>query len=241
MLPEKNLRPGPAKITLILFAFLLSGSFCQAQAENEVRYISDKIRVYARAGAGHEYKLIAPLVTGDKVILLENNDGDWAHISYGKDREGWIEKRFLTELEPAAKRLARLQEEMKQLEQNSKTKLISLTETNKEYRKGNTSLLREIKELRQKLNRVEKDYNTLREESAAFLELQSEHRKLLAENQLRQERESTILEKCELLKTAYRIKWFIAGSAVLLIGFAIGLLMQAFRYRRKKHSGLSLK
>jgi SH3 domain protein len=130
---------------------------------------------------------------------------------------------------------------VEQLEQSTKAKIVSLTETNKEYRIGNTGLLREVKQLRKKLQKVEKNYKTLREESANFLELQAEHKKLITENQVRQEREATILAQCELLKTAYRIKWFLAGGGILLIGFCIGLLMQAFRNRKKKGRGLSFK
>ena len=227
-------------ITLLLSLLFLSGPGF-AEAAGETRYISDKIRIYARAGAGTEFKLIAPLVTGDKVVLLGENQGDWLHISYGKERQGWIQKRFLTAVEPAAKRLAKADTRIKQLEQSTKAKIVSLTETNKEYRKGNTGLLREVKELRGKLKKVEKEYKTLHEESTTFLELQAAHKSLLAENQTRQEREAAILAECELLKTAYRIKWFLSGGGVLLIGFFIGILMQAFRNRKKKGSSLSFK
>ena len=227
-------------LLILVLTIFFSGSF-QAYAAGETRYISDRIRIYARAGAGTEFKLLTPLTTGNRVTLLGETKDDWVHISYGKDRQGWLQKRFLTAVEPAAKRLAKAEAKIKQLEQNSKAKIISLTETNKEYRKGNTGLLREVKELRRKLKKVEKEYKTLLEESATFLELQAEHKKLLAENQDRQAREATILAECELLKTAYRIKWFLSGGGVLLIGFFIGLLMQAFRNRKKKSSGLSFR
>ena len=228
-------------IALMLGSLLLLSSPVPGEAAGETRYISDKIRIYARAGAGTEFKLIAPLITGDQVTLLGEKKDDWVHIGYGKNRQGWIQERFLTAVEPSAKRLARASAKVKQLEQSTKAKIISLTETNKEYRKGNTGLLREVKELRSKLQKVEKNYKTLHEESATFLELQTKHKSLLSENQARQEREATILTESELLKTAYRIKWFLSGSGVLLIGFFIGLLMQVFRYRKKRTSGLSFK
>ncbi|MEA1923543.1 MAG: TIGR04211 family SH3 domain-containing protein [Pseudomonadota bacterium] len=238
---HKKIHPVHGSAIFLLSLFLLFNSLTGAEAAGETRYISDKIRIYARAGAGTEYKLLAPLTTGNKVTLLEESEGDWLHISYGKDRQGWIQKRFLTAVEPAAKRLGKANARIKELEQSSKAQVIALTATNKEYRKGNTGLLREVKELRRKLQKVEKNYTTLLEESAAFLELQAEHKNLLAENRDRQEREAVILAECELLKTAYRIKWFLSGGGVLLIGFFIGLLMQAFRNRKKKSTGLSFK
>ena len=153
---RKKIRP-VNYITLIL-CLLLLGASIRAEAAGETRYISDKIRIYARAGAGTEFKLLAPLTTGNKVTLLGESEGDWLHITYGKDRQGWIQKRFLTAVEPAAKRLAQAKAKIKNLEQSSKAKIVSLTETNKEYRKGNTGLLREVKELRRKLQKVEKNY-----------------------------------------------------------------------------------
>ena len=222
-------------ITVVLI-FLL---FCTGSlAASETRYISDKLKIYVRAGAGTQFKLIAPLTTGTKVVLLGEKQDGWVKIGYGKDRQGWLQERFLSKLEPADKRLARANARIEQLEVNTKAKLASLTETNKEYRKGNTGLLREVKELRQKLQKIEREYNTLLQESAEFLTLQKEHQDLLKESQERQTREADILTECELLKTAYRIKWFIAGGGVLLIGFFIGILLQAFRHRNKKSAGL---
>ncbi|MCK5679980.1 TIGR04211 family SH3 domain-containing protein, partial [bacterium] len=202
-------------VSSVLLLTLIFFSICgPAEAAGDTRYISDKIRIYARAGAGAEFKLIAPLTTGNKVTLLGEKKDDWVKISYGKDRQGWIQERFLTALEPAAKRLTRANTRIKQLEQSTKAKLASLTETNKEYRKGNTGLLREVKGLRQKLKKVEKEYKTLLEDSAEFLKLQSEYQHLLKESLERQTREANILTECELLKTAYRIKWFLAGGGV---------------------------
>ncbi len=228
-------------IITLLFNFMFLSCPVGADGAGETRYISDKIKIYARAGAGTEFKLLTPLSTGHMVTLLGENQDDWVRISYGKKRQGWIQKRFLTTVEPAAKRLLKANARIKQLEQSTKTKIVSLTATNKEYRKGNTGLLREVRELRSKLQKVEKEYKTLREGSATFLKLQTEHKSLLSENLDRQEREAAILAECELLKTAYRIKWFLAGGGILLIGFFIGLLMQAFRHRNKKSPGLSFK
>ena len=225
-------------ITIVLI-FLL---FCAGSlAAGETRYISDKLKIYVRSGAGTQFKLIAPLTTGAKVVLLGEKQDGWVKIGYGKDRQGWLQERFLSKLEPADKRLARANARIEQLEVNTKAKLASLTETNKEYRKGNTGLLREVKELRHKLQKIERDYNTLLQESTEFLTLQKEHQDLLKESRERQTREADILTECELLKTAYRIKWFIAGGGVLLIGFFIGILLQAFRHRNKKSAGLSFK
>ncbi len=229
------------KLTALILICIFFAAAGLSFAAGETRYISDQIRIYARAGAGTEFKLLAPLKTGNAVTLLGESKDGWVKISYGKDRQGWIQKRFLTVLEPAAKRLKRADARIKQLEQNTKAKLASLTETNKEYRKGNTALLREVKALRKKLKKVEKDYQTLLADSGEFLKLRSEHQALLKESQERQSREADILSECELLKTAYRIKWFLAGGGVLLIGFFIGLILQAFRHRNKKSAGLSFK
>ena len=213
-------------ILVMLFTLTCIGD--SRAGETGTRYISDRIRVYARAGAGTKYKLLTPLKTGDQVTLLGDVKDDWVHIRYGKNREGWIQKRFLTATEPAAKRLARAQ-----------ARIASLTETNKEYRKGNTALLREVKELRTKLRKVEKEYKTLHEESADFLALKERYRKLAAENQARKEHEEQLMAECDKLRTAYKIKWFLSGGGVLLVGFFIGIMLEVFRNRKKKKGGLT--
>jgi len=235
-------RHSPVLIFLVAAIFLCSALPAPVRAAaGERRYISDKLRVYARAGAGNQYKLLTPLTTGDPVRVLEETADGWVRINYGKDREGWIQKRFLSVSEPARQRLVRAEAKIARLEQDNKARIASLTETNKEYRKGNTALLREVKELRSKLKKVERDYATLRQEAAGFLELQAKYEKLEKEDQIRRERENKILAECERLRTAYRIKWFLSGGGVLLIGFFIGLLMEVFRNRRKKSTGLSFR
>ncbi len=224
-------------ILVMLFTLTCIGD--SRAGETGTRYISDRIRVYARAGAGTKYKLLTPLKTGDQVTLLGDVKDDWVHIRYGKNREGWIQKRFLTATEPAAKRLARAQARIATLEQSNKARIASLTETNKEYRKGNTALLREVKELRTKLRKVEKEYKTLHEESADFLALKERYRKLAAENQARKEHEEQLMAECDKLRTAYKIKWFLSGGGVLLVGFFIGIMLEVFRNRKKKKGGLT--
>jgi len=242
MNPRKNTRKlSSVTLPVLLLLIMAVCSVNPAGAAGETRYISNKIKIYVRAGAGTEFKLIAPVTTGNKVTLLGEKVDGWVKIDYGKNRQGWIQERFLTAVEPADKSLARARAKIKQLEESTKAKLVSLTETNKEYRKGNTDLLREVKTLRHKLHKVEQEYKTLLEDSAEFLKLQTEHQTLRKENHERQLREADIQAQCELLKTAYRIKWFIAGGGVLLIGFFIGIILQAFRHRTKKSAGLSFK
>jgi SH3 domain protein len=205
------------------------------------RYISDRIRVYPRAGAGTEFKLLPPLSSGQEIKLLGDSKGDWVRISYGKNREGWIQKRFLTTTEPAARRLARAQKKIALLEHENKAKIASLSETNKEYRKGNTALLREVKGLRSELASLKKKHQQLLEESATYLELKERFSALSQQNEARKAHEKELEAECEKLKTAYKIKWFLAGGGVLMLGFLIGLLMEISRNRKRRNTGLSFK
>ncbi len=171
-------------ITLTIFyTIFILGSFpVLATDTGETRYVSDKIKIYTRAGAGTEFKLIAPLFTGEEVTLLNEKKNNWIHIEHGRGRRGWIQERFLTSVEPDAKLLLKANTKIKQLEQ-SKEKIIYRTEINDKQRKHNTDLTLEVKELRKKLNKVEIENKTLQDDSANFLELQNEYKKLLAEKQ----------------------------------------------------------
>ncbi len=236
-----KLKINPFKLSILILICSLFATAGLTFAAGKTRYVSNPVKIYARAGAGTDFKLLAPLRNGNEVTLLDEKRNGWVKISFGKNRQGWIPARFLTTRKPTAKLLEQANARIKQLEQNAKAQLASLTETNKEYRKGNTALLREVKDLRKKLKKVEKDYNALLADSSEFLQLRTEHQNLLKESRERKNREAKILNECELLKTAYRIKWFLAGGGVLLIGFFIGLILQAFRHRNKKSAGLSFK
>lgn len=202
------------------------------------QYVSDTLRVIpVRAGRGKGYKIMTFLPPGAAVTNFAENDKEWARVSYGPGKEGWILQRYLTNQKPASLLLITAQKQAEEL----KKKVDALSSTNNEYRRGNTNLLAEVKKLTRKVKTLSHDYNTLKNDSAQFLELKEKHAALLK----KYKEIKTVYDQQNndqaLLQKAYTIKWFLSGAGVILIGIIIGMTMQALRNRRRRSDGLRLR
>ena len=209
----------------------------QAAGKPFRQYISDTLRLIPlRAGPGREYKIMTFLAPGAAVTNFAEEDEKWARVSYGPGKEGWILRRYLTNREPAALLLATAQKQAEEL----KKKVDALSSTNHEYRRGNTSLLSEVKKLTKKIKALSHDYEKLKTDSAQFLELKEKHENLLKKYQEIKTAYDQQKKEQDLLKRAYTIKWFLSGAAVILIGIIIGMTMQALRNRKRRSDSLRL-
>ncbi len=225
-------------IVFILGLFLTLPVNGQTAGQPYRQYVSDTLRVIpVRAGRGREYKIMTFLPPGAAVMDFAEKDEEWAHISYGPNKEGWILRRYLTSRKPASLLLATAQKQVEEL----KKKVESLSTTNQEYRRGNTNLLLEVKKLTKKLKTLTNEYNTLKNDSAQFLELKDKHGTLLKKYQEIKTAYDNLSNNQDLLKRSYTIKWFLSGAGVILIGIFIGMTIQALRNRRRRSEGLRLR
>ncbi|MBN2333248.1 MAG: TIGR04211 family SH3 domain-containing protein [Deltaproteobacteria bacterium] len=224
--------------TLILcFTFLLAPPLLRA-ADPVKQYIADDLRIIpVRAGKGMEFKIVTFLTPGAAVTTMDTEDPEWSLISYGTDREGWILSRYLTNRRPAAHLLAAAQQQVAELQK----KVDVLTSTNQEYRRGNTGLLTETKELRSRVKTLDHDYQQLLADSAQYLELKEKHDALMMKYQEIAATFDTLSNEKDLLQRAYTIKWFLSGASVVLLGILIGMFIQAMRGRRKRSDSLRLR
>ncbi len=224
---------------ILVLGILLSLPVNGATAAEPFRqYVSDTLRVIpVRAGRGREYKIMTFLPPGAAVMNFAEEDEEWARISYGANKEGWILRRYLTNRKPASLLLATAQKQVEEL----KKKVDSLSTTNQEYRRGNTNLLLEVKKLTKKIKVLTHDYNTLKNDSAQFLELKEKHDTLLKKYQEIKTAYDNLSNNQDLLKRSYTIKWFLSGAGVILIGIFIGMSIQALRNRRRRSEGLRLR
>ncbi len=212
---------------LILF-FLCLFSISISSGALAAYYVAPRSEVPVRRGPGNEYKIIAIIKDGTKVELLEEG-GKWAKVLLKNGKEGWILRRYLTTKKPLTK-IVTAQQQQIQLLNSEKNKLIAnLDEAQKKYKQCQE----ELKTCIDERNAIQKDYQALVTDASNVVEL----RKALTEtttelNKLKQD--FTTLEQENLhLKNNERIKWFLAGGGVLLIGWVLGMIMAKSRQRRR--------
>ncbi len=226
--------------TLLLILGLITAMPLNGQAVDKPfrQYVSDTIQVIpVRSGPGRKYKIMAFLPPGAAVMNLAEKNEEWVRISYGSEKKGWILRRYLTNRKPASLLLSATKRQVQELMK----KVDALSSTNHEYRRGNTSLLSEVKKLTKKVKSLSHDYNTLKTDSAQFLELKDNYETLLNKYKEIKTAYDNQNDNQELLQRAYTIKWFLSGATVILVGIFIGMTIQALRNRRQRSDSFRLR
>jgi SH3 domain protein len=189
-------------------------------------YVSDVLKVTVRRGPSTEYKVIAVAESGELLEILEESE-DWSLARLQNGKEGYVMTRYLT-AEPTHKILyEQLQVKQKALAERAS----ALSEENARLKEENNQLKSALSSTEKSLNKVEGDFQELKAGSAEYLTLKTDFKKVseqLSEQTQKADRLDKELSKVELNQY---IKWFLAGSGVLLVGFIVGF--SARRQRRR--------
>ncbi|MEJ2513055.1 MAG: TIGR04211 family SH3 domain-containing protein, partial [Anaerolineales bacterium] len=144
--------------------------------------------------------------------------------------EGWILNRYMILGETNKIKLVKLESNYSKL----KAKFSSIFEENAEIKTENKKLSSELSDTKIELERIRNNYESLKANSAEFLTLRSNFEK--ASKQLsEQTQKATELEaQVSDLEVSHYIKWFLAGSGVLFVGFILGFSTK----RQRRQSSL---
>lgn len=208
--------------SFIVFFIVLFSTVVQA----ETMYVGDNIKITVRTGSGINHKIVAMIRSGESVEMLKPEE-EWSLVRTTNGKEGWVLSRFLTSKEPDGLILERLKKKHKVLT----IQAVSLIEESKAYKKENNKLNSELKTNEEMLNEIRLSYETLKKESAGFLELKSNYEKISSKLSEQTKKAEKLEGELTKLLLHQNIKWFLSGAGVLLLGFLIGF--SAKRQRRR--------
>jgi len=201
-------------------------TFISATGFAESMYISDVLKVTVRSGPSTEYKILDIAESGDRVEILETGE-DWTLVRLANGKEGYVTSRYLVAGPTSSIRLEQLQIKQKAITQQA----AALLEENTKLREENKNLKSALDGTENSLKKLDGEYKELKAGSAEFLTLKTKFKKV-SEQLIEQSQKAEKLDK-ELSKVELNqyIKWFLAGSGVLLVGFIVGF--SARRQRRR--------
>jgi SH3 domain protein len=211
----------PALTTMTL---LLLGSLAVQPAMAETRYVKPSLTITVRQGQNNSSKLVATVPLGTAVELVRGGK-DWSVVRLQNGAEGWVRSRYLSdapilppgtvedETGPAGAPLSIAVRFKELIEKNNRLQEELVICSN-----DKTTLVDKYQTLANDPNGVPQVKNSLSEAQQQIEEL----REQLATAQI----ENTVMKKNE------SIKWFLAGSSVLLIGWLIGRLTATSRKKR---------
>lgn len=208
-----------------IFAGILS-IFLLSTAMAETRYVTDVLEITVRTGKSTDHKIIAMIESGQRVNVLQD-DREWAFVRLADGKEGWVLTRYLTRSEPNQRVLERLQKKHETLTEQ----VNALTEENKFLKEENRVLKSDLDFQKDSLNEMSSDYQTLKEESAEYMDLKDSERQARSRMQELDGKVEILEKEASRLRMQQNIRWFLAGSGVLLAGFVIGTISKRKRRR----------
>ena len=192
----------------------------------ETMYVTDVLRLSLRTGQSIEHKIIAVIESGRQVDVLEDGE-EWSLVRLPDEREGWVLTRYLTSDLTHNIKLAKLETKHKNLTAQAS----ALLEENAKLKQDNRRLDAELGTNRKTLTKISSEFESLKADSAEYLNLKTKYDAAAAQLAGKTKKLAKLEEQLSKIQLYHYIKWFLAGSGVLLVGFIIGF--SAKRQRRR--------
>jgi SH3 domain protein len=186
-------------------------------AQAESMYVTDILKVTLRTGPSLNNKIIKMVESGQKIEVIEPGQ-EWSLVRIEDGMEGWILNRYMISEQTNKIKLIKLESKYSRL----KAKSSSIFEENAEFKNENQKLGSELSDAKKKLEKIRNDYESLKAESAEFLALKSNFEKVSKQLTEQTQKATELEEQVSNLEVSYYIKWFLAGSGVLFVGFILG-------------------
>jgi SH3 domain protein len=218
-------------MNFLLKRFRLSGlvlllCLFSASVYGETMYVSDMLKLTLRTGPSIENKIIAVIESGQMMEVIQYGD-EWSQVRLPSGKEGWVLSRYLTTDETNNIKLERLET----MHNNLTIQAAELLEENNRLKTENTRLSTEFKAGQKELVKTKDDYEALKAESAEFLTLKANYNRAASQLAEQTARAKQLEEQLSSLEMNTYIKWFLAGSGVLIVGFLIGFSTKRQRRR----------
>lgn len=192
----------------------------------ETMYVTDLIKLTLRSGPSTEHKILSVIESGQQLEMLEPGE-DWSLVRMANGKEGHVLTRYLVPEPTHNVRLEQLQTKHKALMQQAAT----LLEENTHFRDESKELKSTLDGNEKALKKMSTDYDKLKAGSAEYIELKEKHKTVSGQLAEQTKRADALDEELRAIEINQYIKWFLAGSGVLLVGFIVGF--SARRQRRR--------
>ena len=192
----------------------------------ETRYVTDLLKLPLRTGASTEYKILDLVKSGQQLEVVEPGK-DWSKVRLPNGKEGYVLNRYLVGQPTSAVQLAKLQTKYTSLRQQA----TALIEENSRFKEENKTFKSTLDSNETALTKLETDYKELKTGAAEFLNLKKKYKEVSTKLGEQTKKANTLDKELSGLEMNQYIKWFLAGSGVLLVGFIIGF--SARRGRRR--------
>jgi SH3 domain protein len=211
---------------LRLLGLVLLLCLFSASVYGETMYVSDILKLTLRTGPSIENKIISVLESGQVMEVIEFGD-EWSRVQLPNGKEGWVLSRYLTTNETNNIKLERLEAKHK----NLMIQAAELLEENNRLKAENKRFSTESNASQKQLAKTQTEYEALKAEATEFLTLKTKYNAATSQLAEQTANAKKLEEQLASLEMNTYIKWFLAGSGVLIVGFLIGFSTKRQRRR----------
>ncbi len=228
---KKNLLIPPSMRLALICSLISVVVSLNVFAQANVRYISDVMYVPLRAGMSNNTEVVkAALTSGTRLRLVReeqdaSNDA-WALVETTDGVQGWIRTQHLINEPTAAIKLERVNAQLAKASSSAKEAL--------ERQEAHDQLQVEHETLQQEYQALIENTESLRQTSAAAVDLEQENQRIHENNQLLQTRVDVLQAENEQLRDAERYNQWVYGAGLLICGVILSFLLQALGKRKRQ-------
>jgi SH3 domain protein len=190
---------------------------CSVSVEAKTMYVTDSKKIPVRAGTGTAYKILTFIESSQKVELLQK-DNQWSLVRLEDAKEGWVHSRYLINHPTSKLKFEELSIEY----QNLINQTESLKADYEQLKLDNTKLKSTLASTKNSLNNQLSDYEAFKADSSEFLTLRSKFEKVSKQLIEKSQKVEKLEKQISDSQMYYILKWVLAVSGILLIGFIIG-------------------
>lgn len=213
-------------ITLLLFVGMIVSLDVSAQSA----WVSDEFEVTLRTGPSTSNAIELMVPSGARLEILEDDpESGYTRVRTAGGTEGWVLTRYLMDEPSAREQLETLSQQLTSAAAEGASMGTQLSAIRSEYESAN-----------QTIRRLESDNADLQRQ---IEEISSKAANTLAIDQQNQELQQKLTdaeiqvnvleqEKERLVSQSNR-NWFMTGSAVLVVGILLGLILPRMKFQRR--------
>jgi SH3 domain protein len=184
------------------------------------------LKLTLRTGPSIENKIISVIESGQMMEVIKFGD-EWSQVQLPNGKKGWVLSRYLTTNETHNIKLERLEAKHK----NLMIQAAELLEENNMLKAENKRFSTESKANQKQFVQTQADYEALKAEAAEFITLKANYKRAASQLAEQTTKAKQLEEELSSLEMSTYIKWFLAGSGVLIVGFLIGFSTKRQRRR----------
>lgn len=218
----------PLLVVCLCNALLLTPA---AFAQQEERYITDRLYVPLRSGKSPNHRILHKgLPSGTEVTLLESDsEAGYSLVRTRRGLEGWIPNQYLDANPVAETRLAAATAKLQKLEQENSDLKKAFTNAAGSSREAKQS----IAELQAENQRLSEELEEIKRISANAIKLEREYQSLSEARQMLKDKVDVLETENNRLRENHENEAFLNGAFAVILGILAAVIIPRLKPRKR--------